>query len=565
MATSTVRNILVAGAMAGGLPLTAVAAAADVPEAPPSAPASDVQVVTVTANKVSENVRTVDTAASVVTGSSLVAQGREQLADYVANMPGVTVNTLGSAGQASITIRGIPPLTSGSKVATYIDDAPLGSSGIWAAQSNFQLDLLPFDLDRIELLRGPQGTLYGAGSMGGLLKYVLLSPDTIKFSGSAGLDLSTIAGAGSPGETVQGRLNIPLKESVLGMSLSGFYAHAPGYIDNAYDGRSNVNPNDRYGGRVAVAFYPIDELSIKINALKQHIGSDDDATVSLVNPTQSAQANGSILVSGGMRRGRLTEDKAFLAPFKSDVDFYSATVDWTPGDLEFVSASSVSRNRVSHVADNSQSFGSYFPLFGLDPGLVRSTLDLSVNKFTQEFRVSTPAGRTLSGMLGVFYTNEHAADDQFVSGFDTNYQPIAALQPYAGFSHIPTTYHEYAAFGNAVWRVNHELELSGGVRFSRNTQLFDVDASGALLGLPQTPPTTLPTVRSADNNTTWKASAKYQFSTEAMMYARASTGYAPGGANTPSPGAPSSVDAETLRSFEVGFRSQWFEIGRAHV
>ena len=557
MTKPSVRNLLAAGALAGGLPWASSAHAAD--PTPAAEPQSDVIVVTVTANKVSENVRTVDTAASVVTGSTLVSQGRDQLADYVANMPGVTVNTLGSAGQASITIRGIPPLTSGSKVATYIDDAPLGSSGIWAAQSNFQLDLLPFDLDRIELLRGPQGTLYGAGSMGGLLKYVLLTPDTMKFSGAAGLDLSATDGAREPGETVQGRLNVPIKEGMLGVSLSGFYEHAPGYIDNAYDGGSDVNSNARYGGRLAVAFYPTDDVSVKFNALSQRINSKDDASISLLNPTQVTQPDGSILVSGGTSPGRLAEDKAFLAPFKSDVDFYSATVDWTPGSLEFVSATSVSRNHVVHVADNSLSYGSYFPLLGLPAGLVQSTLDVRLNKFTQELRVSTPANRPLSGLLGVFYTNENATDDQFVSGFDTSYQPVAALQPYAGFSHIPTNYREYAIFGNAVWKVSQKFELSSGVRFSRNTQRFDIDASGALLGLPQSPPTVLPSVRSDDNNTTYKASAKYQFSDTVMMYARASTGYAPGGANTPYPGVPASVDSERLKSYEVGFRSQFFD------
>ena len=330
---------MAAGALATGLPWAAPAHAAD-PE-----PTQTLDTVIVTVNKQAENVRTVDTAVSIVRGDRLVSQGRDQLADYIATMPGVTVNTLGSAGQASLTIRGIPPLTTGSKVATYIDEAPLGSSGIWAAQSTFQLDLLPFDLDRFELLRGPQGTLYGASSMGGLLKYVLLSPDTSKFSAAAGLDLGTIRGADSVGGTVQGRVNLPIKEGMLGLSLSGFYQQQPGYIDNAYNGRSGVNSNARYGGRAAVAFYPVDDVIVKLNAMFQRIDSDDNATNSLLNPDQVTQPDGSILVSGGTSPGRRAEYKAFLAPFRSDVDFYSATVEWTPGELEFVSATSFSRTR----------------------------------------------------------------------------------------------------------------------------------------------------------------------------------------------------------------------------
>jgi outer membrane receptor protein involved in Fe transport len=521
--------------------------------------ASPLEEIVVTANKRKESIRTVAAAVGVVTGDNLIQQGKGQLSDYVADIPGVSINTLGSPGQSSITIRGIPPLTNGSKVATYIDEAPLGSSGIWAAQSTFQLDLLPFDLDRLELLRGPQGTLYGAGSMGGLLKYALLTPDTANFAIDAGIDVSSIKGAGKIGETVQARVNLPIKQDVLAVSLSGFRDYTPGYIENAYDGRSDVNSDTRYGGRVALVFTPVADLTIKLNALTQRVSSKDDATISFLNPEQVTQSDGSVLVRGGQMLGRHTEDKAFLAPFTSNVDFYSATVNWNPGSLEFVSASSWSHNHIVHVADNTISYGSYLPLFGLDPGLVRSTLELGLDKFTQEFRVATRSDAPVSGLAGVFYTDERATNNQFVSAFDSSYQPIDVLQPYAGFSHIPTKYREYAAFGDVYWKIGSQVELGAGVRYSDNEQRFDLTGSGALLSLPQSPPTVLPTVRSSDTNTTYMASAKYQFNEQVMMYARVSSGYAPGGANTPLPGAPASVDAEKSTSYEVGIRSQFFD------
>lgn len=515
--------------------------------------------VTVTANKRPEDVAKVDSAVSVVTGESLILQQATQLADYVANMPGVTVNTLGSAGQASITIRGIPPLTNGSKVATYINDAPLGSSGIWGAQSTFQLDLLPFDLDKIEVFRGPQGTLYGASSMGGLLKYDLLEPDTEKLEAEVGVDTSAVNGAGQLGKTVQGRVNLPIKEDVLGLSLSAFSDTTPGYIDNTYGGQTHVNSSARSGGRIAVSFIPSDTLTIDLNALTQHTHSSDDATISLLNPSQTTQPDGSILVSGGTKLGSLTENKAFLAPFDSTVDLYSANIEWNPGPFDFVSTTSSSHNDIVHVADNSISYGSYYPLFGLPPGLARSALDLKLSKFTQEFRVSTPTDEPFSGLLGVFYTNENATNDQLVSAFDTSYQPISALQPYAGYAHIPTRYTEYATFANAVWNVSPKFALSAGVRYSINEQRFDVTGSGVLLGLPQTPPTALPTVNSKDDNTTYKVSGKYQLTNSVMIYARVATGYAPGGANTPYPGAPRSVGAETLTSYEAGIKSHFYD------
>src|SRR4029078_5579132 len=95
-------------------------------------------------------------------------------ANYV---PGLNVTSSGTPGQTTITLRGIAPISSGAPAATYVGEAPLASSGLYQRATIFSLDLLPDDVQRVEVLRGPQGTLYGAGAMGGLLKYVPRDPD----------------------------------------------------------------------------------------------------------------------------------------------------------------------------------------------------------------------------------------------------------------------------------------------------------------------------------------------------------------------------------------------------
>jgi outer membrane receptor protein involved in Fe transport len=415
---------------------------------------------------------------------------------------------------------------------------------------------MPFDLDRIEVLRGPQGTLYGAGAMGGLLKYVLTTPNTYELQEEAGVDFGSIDGADRPAMTVQAHVNVPILEDQLAISASVYDNYTPGYIDNAYSGASGTNSDKQYGGRIATLWQPTDSLTIKLNALWQRVDSRDDATLSFGNPKQTVQPDGSLLLSGGQGFGDLTENKAFLAPFKNNVDFYSATIDWNPGPIDFVSATSWSETRLSHQADDSIAYGSYLPLFGLPAGLVKSTLDLDLNKFTQEFRVSSPQEDTLSWLVGVFYTDEHETNDQFVSAYDTAYQPIAALQPYAGFASIPTSYREYAGFGDLTWKVTDNFDVSAGARYSQNSQEFHVASSGLLLGEPQSPVTTLPSVSSTQGDTTWMASARYHISEDVMAYGRVATGYAPGGANTPYPGAPTTVGPETLTSYEIGLKSQ---------
>ena len=133
--------------------------------------------VLVTASKRSEDVRDVPAAISVIDEQQIENLNANQLSDYADYVPGLQVQNNGAPGLTSVSMRGIAALSSGTTVGTYIDEVPVGSSGLYQAATTLVLDYLPFDLDRIEVLRGPQGTLYGASTMGGLLKYVTREPD----------------------------------------------------------------------------------------------------------------------------------------------------------------------------------------------------------------------------------------------------------------------------------------------------------------------------------------------------------------------------------------------------
>ena len=145
--------------------------------APAKADPAQLDTVVVTANKRVENIRKVGSSISVIGEEQLESIHATQLTDYAGYVPGLQVNSNGTPGQTSVTMRGIATLSSGSTVGYYMDEMPLGSSGIYQNATLYALDLLPYDIQRVEVLRGPQGTLYGAGSMGGLLKYVSREPD----------------------------------------------------------------------------------------------------------------------------------------------------------------------------------------------------------------------------------------------------------------------------------------------------------------------------------------------------------------------------------------------------
>ena len=151
-----------------------------------SAQEADVEAgeIIVTAQKRTENLQDVPISISVVSGESLQQSGAVQLVDFGAYTPGLQVDSTGTPGQSTISLRGVAPVGPSQTVGTYLDDAPVGSSSLYARSAVFALDLLPYDIQRIEILRGPQGTLYGASSIGGLLKYVTVTPSLDGFSGN---------------------------------------------------------------------------------------------------------------------------------------------------------------------------------------------------------------------------------------------------------------------------------------------------------------------------------------------------------------------------------------------
>jgi outer membrane receptor protein involved in Fe transport len=517
--------------------------------------------IVVTASKRAEPVQDVAAAVSVISGVDLQAQAKSQLSDYLANTPGVTVATSGSAGQSAISIRGISPIGGTSKVATYVDETPVGSSGIWANSGSLTLDLLPFDLDRLEVLSGPQGTLYGASSMGGLLKYVLTTPDTTHFTGELASDLGGVENGNKPQTALMGHVNVPLIDGTLAASVSGYYKYTPGYVRNAFSGEANTNALRQYGGRFALFWQPTDQFTLRINAISQTTESADDALEPFANPTSSAAtASSPILVSGGTGYGRFAEYQAFLQPFATKLQLYSATADWNLGFADLVAATSWSRVISGETINLTEEFGSVNLLADLPAGLDYENSKLSLKKVTQEIRLTSPQTDFLSYQVGAFFTDERQGNEQQVYALDTTYQPIAAFAPYAAFVNQPTTYREYAVFGDATWKVASAFDITGGVRYSTNKQNYVATESGFLLSQQQSPPVELPSVPTTEHKTTWMTNARYHFSSDVMAYVRVATGYAPGGANTPYPGVPqTAVGSETLTSYEVGLKSEFLD------
>jgi iron complex outermembrane recepter protein len=503
-------------------------------------PLVGLQEIVVTANKRSENVETVPASVSVLTGAAIEELHATQLSEYAGYVPGLIVDTNGTPGQSTITIRGIVPLGDSPSVATYIDDSPLGASDGHSKSAEFALDLFPDDIERIEILRGPEGTLYGASSLGGVLKYVTVAPDPTKFTARVGGEISDTKGAANAGWNIHGAVNLPLIDNSMALRVSYFDKTQPGYVTDGTTGEAHENANRVNGGRISLLWDVNSDLSVKLSAMFQNIDSKGNATLSL-NPTTLQPIYGD-----------LTSAHDLLQPFWQYLSYYSATVNWSLPWADFMSATSYSDNRSNRNQDLSVEFGSLFPLFGAPAGLAPYRGTLSTDKITQEFRLSSHSGSALEWLVGTFLTHESSVNGQYISAWDTNQIPIPALDP-LGVTSQNTTYKEGAVFGNLTYNFSSAFSVTGGLREAHNSQLFTITELGALVGPP-----TANTGTSSANDFLYSLSPRFFISDKIMIYARLANGYRPGGPNAQIPGVviPKTVDADTTHNYEIGTKIQ---------
>ena len=249
------------------------AAGADISSTP--AAAGDLVEIVVTAQKRSERLQDIPLSVSAVTEQSLKNQGITQFTDLVSREPGLHLSEDNT--QSTFTIRGISSSTSADTTSAtagiYIDDFPLYDTWFRFASPDIHL----FDVERVEVLRGPQGTLYGATSLSGSVRIITNKPDLDAFGASfEGTGSSTDGGKGN--YEANGMVNIPLIDGKLGLRAVAYARGEGGYVDNLFRG-SNVNGAQSYGGRFFLDGHPSDDWNILWSVFIQHdVHDDQDGT-----------------------------------------------------------------------------------------------------------------------------------------------------------------------------------------------------------------------------------------------------------------------------------------------
>nr|WP_276597111.1 TonB-dependent receptor [Pelomonas aquatica] len=488
----------------------------------------------------------VPSSVTAVRAESLASAGLVRLEDYAAEVPGMSITAL-SRGFTSVVLRGISTGISQATPATafYVDEAPVGSITAYATGSTVTPDLDPYDLRRVEVLKGPQGTMYGAGAVGGLVRYVTAAPDPERFGGQISLGANKVTDGG---DGYEGRvsLNVPLVSKTLAMRVSLMERNDAGYIDNPAKNQTDVNKAKTRAGRLALGWAIDKDWMLQTSVMTQRFKADGIGMEDVVGTDMHPLT------------GKLQH--ASYIPETQSVDFTvgNATLKGRIGEFSVVSSTTYQKISSEVNVDQTASFGPVFNLLLGIPGLGAQTRQqVQTKRWAQELRAgSTALSDKLDYEGGLFFTQEESSNalpplSPFIAATGTPFTVLPALFD----ARIDSKYKEVSLFGNATYAVTPQFDLLGGLRVSQTKQNYHQDYKASLLN----PLAVLLDQDVSSNKTNFLVGARYKPDANTAVYVRVATGNRPGGASALPPGVVTggkqSFDADTVTSYELGFKS----------
>ena len=534
-------------AFATALPMLAAAAEA--------AASSSVSEIVVTANKKSERLSQVGVGISAISGDALEKLNANTLEDYLQFIPGVSFTSFGRPGQNQITIRGIAALGLGPAIATYVDEVPVGSTSNEAQGSNYTPDIDPADLDHVEVLKGPQGTLYGASSLGGLIKYVTKAPSLSASELNVGAEVNDVD-HGDVGYKFRVAGTAPIIKDVLGIRLSGFYRRDAGYIDNGLTGAQNINSDRAYGVRGSVLYEPTPALQIKLSAVYQKTDANGLDAVSYNTPASPPPPFTAT-------HGDLNQYLHLAQPNNVRDQIYSAEIHYDFGWATLVSATGFSAEDIYRFTDVTGTYTrpSYMTRLHEPVGSTASLVnDYNIRKDSEEVRLQSRANGKFEWIVGGIYQDERSKTDGFVDIRDPNGALLPQPAGMASFSNTSNDLEEYAGFVDATYYLVPRLDISAGYRRSHLDQTNSTVQSGYVFE-PATP--TVPITRTdtpVNDVNTYSIGLRWRPTDNLLFYGRAASGFRPGGGRGQPPLViPNFVftyNPDSVWSYEAGVKAK---------
>ena len=529
---------------------------------------TEIEEIIVTASRRDERLRDVASSVTAVGSQQLMELNASGIEDFVGQIPNINF-TGGGASDRMLILRGISTSTfeQSATVATYIDDVTVGSSTALAVGSRFKPDVNTFDIERVEVLRGPQGTRYGANSLGGLLKYVTKSPDTEQTSFDVRLDANAVS-HGDNGYGLEAAGNFPLSDTTA-IRVSAFSREEAGYIDNLGTGKKDVNNLGSSGGRISLLSEPGENLTIQATAMLQSTDIDGRPEVRIGIPTLEAAF------------GEYEQERWAPDPLNQDLELYSLTVRYDLGGAVLTSTTAYNVIDVSSVRDWTRLEGGEFSGF---PGVETfpDKFNTKTEKWSQEIKLSSAANDELEWSVGAFLTGKDSYLRSLEQGLLAD-GTVSTDEPTwggGGFttgtaenmfsSNWESEFKHTGIFGEITYHLSDTFDITGGVRWSSNETEFDQTLGGLWqcstfdAAVPSTcdanNENVFPRVKSDDDATTFLITPRWHISDSTMLYARAAQGFRPGGPNSLTPaaiaaGAGVVYDSDSLTNYEIGVKT----------
>ncbi len=539
-------------------------------------PIQDLQEIVVTAEKRESTVQKTPISITAISGSDLQAEGLSDFTSIAQQVPGVSFKTSGP-GQTEFEMRGLTSTGGESPtVGFYLDDAVLTPAAM-AQNGKTVIDPSLFDLNRVEVLRGPQGTLYGAGSMGGTIKLVTNQPDPHAFGANVEVIGSGTTGNGGFNHTENVMLNIPLVQDVVALRLVGTDKYIDGWIDrkvvnpfpvevNNSTARGDVagapvaqdfrhsNWEQLQAGRAALLIQPTDRLSITVGFMHQALTQGGPNTID--NPPANEVHYQPFDVA---------------EPFEDKFDLYTLTGKYNFDSFQLVSATAYwdrQQNQTQDISEAMQDYiGGFFgppatgnTWFGLGAGSI--TEDDYTRQFSEELRLASTGDDPLQWLIGGYYSSFGATSHVYsfypatANGFNGDFGTTNLAD-----NHRKVDIDQYAAFGEVSYMLPSHFKASLGARYYQYhsnsvTSVSGVSANGTsnpLFGLAQ------------NSGVTPKLDLAYIPDGNTTIYGTWSKGFRPGGPNSPIPvppcpsAAPTQFGPDTVWNYELGEKLRFFD------
>ena len=558
------------------------------------APTQDLQEIVVTAEKRESTVQKTPISITAISGADLQAAGISDFTAVAQEVPGISFKTSGP-GQTEFEMRGLTSTGGESPtVGFYLDDTVLTPAAM-AQNGKAVIDPSLFDLNRVEVLRGPQGTLYGAGSMGGTIKLVTNQPDPTKFDINVeSVDSGTASGGGF-NHTENLMLNIPLVQDVVALRLVGTDKYVDGWIDrkvvnpfppevNDSNSRGDVagapvvadhrhsNWEQLQAGRAALLIKPSDALSITVGYMHQSL---TQGALNLIDSPPLTETH--------------YQPFDVPEPFEDKFDLYSLNVKYSFDAFQLVSASAYWDRQQNQTQDISEAMQDYIGGFFGPPaafpygaaqtapatecaglglatcygfGAASITENDYTRQFSEELRLASTGSGPLQWLIGGYYSSFGATSHVFsfypvaTDGFDADFGTTNLAD-----NHRKVDIDQYAAFGEVSYLLPDNFKASVGARYydyhsNSVTSVSGVSANGTsnpLFGLAQ------------NSGVTPKFDLAYIPNDNTTLYGTVSKGFRPGGPNSPIPvppcpnAAPSQFGPDSVWNYELGEKLRFLD------